>query len=85
MEVNAVICVPAVLHHPWRLRSNVTVPLPSEDAAPAEETASSDEEAPIFVTGTESIDQMINTLGCPLCHTIPGIEGAVGDAWTQVA
>jgi hypothetical protein len=22
---------------------------------------------------------MINTLGCPLCHTIPGIEGAVGE------
>jgi len=21
---------------------------------------------------------MINTLGCPLCHTIPGVEGAMG-------
>jgi hypothetical protein len=31
------------------------------------------------VTGAEPIDQMINTLGCPLCHTIPGIEGAVGE------
>ena len=22
---------------------------------------------------------MINTLGCPLCHTIPGVEGAMGE------
>jgi hypothetical protein len=22
---------------------------------------------------------MINTLGCPLCHTIPGVEGAEGE------
>ncbi len=22
---------------------------------------------------------MLNILGCPLCHTIPGVEGAVGE------
>ena len=75
VEVNAVISYLQSYTTPGDY-SNVTVPLPSE-AGPAEETAS-DEEAPIFVTGTESIDQMINTLGCPLCHTIPGIEGAEG-------
>jgi hypothetical protein len=30
------------------------------------------------VTGQEDIQAMINTLGCPLCHTIPGVEGAMG-------
>jgi len=33
---------------------------------------------PVFVTGDEDIQTMINTLGCPLCHTIPGVEGAMG-------
>jgi hypothetical protein len=77
VEVNAVIAYLQSYNTPGDY-SNITVPLPSEDAAPAEDTAS-DEDAPIFVTGTEPIDQMINTLGCPLCHTIPGIEGAVGE------
>ena len=31
------------------------------------------------MTGAEPIDEMLNKLGCPLCHTIPGIEGAVGE------
>jgi len=57
---------------------NVTVPLPTGGDAVAEEPAE-DEERPVFVTGNESIQDMINTLGCPLCHTIPGIEGAVGE------
>ena len=59
--------------------ANVTVPLPTASDAVAEDTSGDDEDRPIFVTGTESIEQMINTLGCPLCHTIPGIEGAVGE------
>jgi hypothetical protein len=59
--------------------AKVTVPLPSADSKPAEAApAGGGEEAPVFVTGNEPIDQMINTLGCPLCHTIPGIEGAMG-------
>jgi hypothetical protein len=58
--------------------ANVTVPLPSAYGG-AEEEPASDEEAPIFVTGSEPIGEMINTLGCPLCHTIPGIEGAEGE------
>ena len=77
VEVNAVISYLQSYTTPGDY-SNVTVPLPSADDGAAEETASSDEEAPIFVTGSESIDQMINTLGCPLCHTIPGVEGAEG-------
>ncbi len=59
--------------------ANVTVPLPTAGDAAAEDTSDDDEERPVFVTGTESIEQMINTLGCPLCHTIPGIEGALGE------
>ena len=59
--------------------TKVTVPLPSaEETAIADSGDGEDEDAPIFVTGNESIDQMINTLGCPLCHTIPGVEGAMG-------
>ena len=63
--------------------ASVTVPLPQADAgntggavvaAPAE-----DVDRPVFVTGKEDIQAMINTLGCPLCHTIPGVEGYVGE------
>ncbi len=57
--------------------ASVTIPLPTgggEIAEPEEE-----EERPIFVTGTEPIEEIINILGCPLCHTIPGIPGAVGE------
>jgi len=43
-----------------------------------EDSGGEDEEAPIFVTGNEDIQTMINTLGCPLCHTIPSVKGAVG-------
>ena len=77
VEVNAVIAYLQSYTTPGDF-SNVSVPLPSADGGEAE-TASSDEEAPIFVTGAEPIGEMINTLGCPLCHTIPGIEGAVGE------
>ncbi len=78
IEVNAVIAYLQSYNEPGDY-SKVTVPLPSADDG-AEETASDDGgEAPIFVTGAEPIGEMINTLGCPLCHTIPGIEGAVGE------
>jgi hypothetical protein len=57
--------------------------LPQDDAgntggAVAEE-APADDDGAIFVTGKEDMPTMINKLGCPLCHTIPGIEGAVGE------
>ena len=74
IEVNAVIAWLQSRETPGDY-SRITVPLPSDQ--PIEEASA--EEAPIFVTGAEPIDQMINTLGCPLCHTIPGIEGAVGE------
>jgi len=74
IEINAVIAWMQSRETPGDF-SRVTVPLPSDQ--PVEEA--SDEEAPLFVTGAEPIDEMINKLGCPLCHTIPGIEGAVGE------
>ncbi|MCH8156537.1 MAG: cytochrome C [Nitrospinae bacterium] len=76
IEINAVIAYLQSKETPGDF-SNVTVPLPSADAEPQE--SASDEEAPLFVTGAEPIDEMINKLGCPLCHTIPGIEGALGE------
>jgi len=78
VELNAVIAWLQSKDTPGEF-ANVTVPLPSaESSAPAEESGGDDEEKPVFVTGEESVPDMINTLGCPLCHTIPGVEGAVG-------
>ena len=82
VEVNAVVAYLQSKETPGEFAS-VTVPLPQDDAgntggaiaeAPAE-----DEDRPVFVTGNEDIQAMINTLGCPLCHTIPGVEGAMGE------
>jgi len=78
VELNAVIAWLQSKDTPGEF-ANVTVPLPTGGGAVAEEAPAEEEERPVFVTGTEPIDQMINTLGCPLCHTIPGIEGAVGE------
>ncbi len=83
-EVNAVIAYLQSKDTPGEFAS-VTVPLPQDDAgntgggdAAAEADSGGDEDAPVFVTGKEDIQTMINTLGCPLCHTIPGVEGAMG-------
>jgi len=77
-ELNSVIAWLQAKDTPGEFAS-VTIPLPTGDDGPVADDSGDDEEGPIFVTGTESIDVMINTLGCPLCHTIPGIEGAVGE------
>ncbi|MDP7147734.1 MAG: cytochrome C [Nitrospinaceae bacterium] len=78
IEVNAVIAYLQSAETPGDF-SAVTVPLPSADDGSTEEASGGDEEQPLFVTGSESIEEMINKLGCPLCHTIPGVEGAVGE------
>jgi hypothetical protein len=82
VEVNAVIAYLQSKDTPGEFAS-VTVPLPQDDAgntggAVAEEAVEEDDGA-IFVTGKEDIQVIINKLGCPLCHTIPGVEGAVGE------
>jgi cytochrome c2 len=77
VELNAVIAWLQSKDTPGEF-ANVTVPLPTAGAT-AEEAPAEDEERPVFVTGAEPIQDMINTLGCPLCHTIPGVEGAVGE------
>lgn len=77
VELNAVIAWLQSKDTPGDF-AKVTVPLPSpEDTAGKKEEKKAD--APTFVTGTESPQDMINTLGCPLCHTIPGVPGAVGE------
>jgi hypothetical protein len=60
--------------------ANVTIPLPTGETEKPDDSGD-DEEAPIFVTGMEpgGVPEMLNILGCPLCHTIPGVEGAVGE------
>jgi hypothetical protein len=77
VEANAVIAWLQSKDTPGEF-ANVTVPLPTAGAT-AEEAPADDEERPVFVTGAEPMQDMINTLGCPLCHTIPGVEGAVGE------
>ena len=82
-EVNAVIAYLQSKDTPGEF-GKVTVPLPQDDAGntggdePAADSGGEEEEGPVFVTGKEDIQTMINTLGCPLCHTIPGVEGAMG-------
>ena len=80
-EVNAVIAYLQSKDTPGEF-ATVTVPLPQDDAGntgvAVAEATDEDEDKPVFVTGTEDIQAMINTLGCPLCHTIPGVEGAMG-------
>jgi hypothetical protein len=82
IELNAVIAYLQSKDTPGEFAS-VTVPLPQDDAGntggAVVEESSDDEDRPVFVTGTEDIQAMINTLGCPLCHTIPGVEGAMGE------
>ena len=81
IEVNAVIAYLQSKDTPGEF-ATVTVPLPQDDAGntgvAVAEATDEDEDKPVFVTGTEDIQAMINTLGCPLCHTIPGVEGAMG-------
>lgn len=79
VELNAVIAWLQSKDTPGEF-GKVTVPLPSADAAPAEEAGGGDAPADdrVFVSGTETPEEMINILGCPLCHTIPGVEGAAG-------
>ncbi|MBT5867620.1 MAG: cytochrome C [Nitrospinaceae bacterium] len=81
VEINAVVAYLQSKDTPGEFGA-VTVPLPQDDAgntggAPVAEEED-DSEQPTFVTGQEDIQAMINTLGCPLCHTIPGVEGAMG-------
>ena len=82
VEVNAVVAYLQSKDTPGEFAS-VTVPLPQDDAGNTggaiAEAPDEDEDRPVFVTGNEDIQAMINTLGCPLCHTIPGVEGAMGE------
>ena len=79
VEVNAVIAYLQSKDTPGDF-TKVTVPLPSaSDSAAAPKKEEPAGEKPVFVTGNETPQEMINTLGCPLCHTIPGVEGAVGE------
>ncbi len=81
-EVNAVVAYLQSKDTPGEFAS-VTVPLPQDDegntGGAVAEAPAADDDAPIFVTGKEDIQDMVNILGCPLCHTIPGVEGAVGE------
>ncbi|MDH5762889.1 MAG: cytochrome C [Nitrospinota bacterium] len=79
-ELNAVIAWLQAKDTPGEFGA-VTIPLPGPDDIGGGEKKEEKEEGegPLFVTGAEPIDVMINKLGCPLCHTIPGIEGATGE------
>jgi hypothetical protein len=56
--------------------SKVTIPLP--DGYPEiEEPKMADWHFPELVDENAPIEELIYTLGCPLCHVIPGVKGAV--------
>ncbi len=76
VELNSVLAWLQAKDTPGEFAS-VTIPLPTGGGGEEEEPTEVDER--IFVTGTEPIEEIINILGCPLCHTIPGIPGAVGE------
>lgn len=79
VELNAVIAFLQSKDTPGDF-AKVTVPLPTGGdtaAAPKKDEPAGDK--PVFVTGSETPQEMINVLGCPLCHTIPGVEGANGE------
>lgn len=80
VELNAVIAWLQSKDTPGDF-AKVTVPLPSasDSAAAAPKKDEPAGEKPVFVTGNETPQEMINVLGCPLCHTIPGVEGANGE------
>ncbi len=80
MELNSVIAWLQSKDTPGEF-GKVTVPLPSPDdaAAAAEDEPAEGGEAPLFANGSETPEEIINKMGCPLCHTIPGVEGAVGE------
>jgi cytochrome c2 len=78
-ELNAVLAWLQAKDTPGEFGA-VTIPLPTaEDSAPTTDSGGDDEEGPVFAVGTESPEEIINLMGCPLCHTIPGVEGAVGE------
>ncbi len=82
-ELNAVLAWLQAKDTPGEFEK-VTIPLPGpEDVAGGGDGGDGggddDGDGPVFVVGTETPQEMINKLGCPLCHTIPGVEGAVGE------
>ena len=77
VEANAVLAWLQAKDTPGEF-AKVTISLPSVDDAVPEESGD-DEDAPVFATGAEPIEEIINKMGCALCHTIPGVPGAVGE------
>ena len=57
--------------------SKVTIPLP--DGYPEVETQTEDRHPPEIFDENAPIEQLINAWGCPLCHVIPGVKGAMGE------
>lgn len=72
VEMNAVIAWLQAKDTPGDY-SRVSVPLPKGEKGPEPPGPVA---API---AGERVTEMITSLGCPLCHTIPGIEGANGE------
>ncbi len=66
--------------------SRVTVPLPTNEEMAVRDLAykirkekEKNEQALAANVSSMSVPIMINTLGCPLCHVIPGVEGSNGE------
>ena len=84
-EMNAVIAWLQSFETPGDY-SRVTVPMPAREqmvsrgkTAEKKQRVKEDHGIELTCDEPECVPEMINALGCPLCHTIPGIEGAVGE------
>ncbi len=58
---------------------NVTIPLPESRGEGVVKIDGPPPSAIETCSEPSCVVAMINTLGCPLCHTIPGVEGAEGE------
>ena len=66
--------------------SRVTVPLPTNEEMAVRDLAykirkekGKNEQALVANVSSMSAPEMVNILGCPLCHIIPGVEGSDGE------
>ena len=72
LEVDAVIAF-----YQQRDGLDITVQLPTEKPAGLAEAGAAGPKV-IFATGKETPEEIVTLLGCGICHTIPGVEGATG-------
>ncbi len=75
--VTMVVVGLVLLYALWMLRTPAVLKPPSDSGRTPTVTAVSPDKIPL-VTGDEPVKDIFTRAGCPVCHTIPGIPGAMG-------